>query len=104
MFRWAEDVYVEIEGRRCNIRAAMSVMRGIAFRRPFALARLPDDMVIGDPSGFDMRAVEKDSKPLSAFADNSAHFGPSNFSPSPGCWPRSADAIESIAFDIADEF
>jgi hypothetical protein len=56
----------------------MSVMRGIASRRPFALARLPDDMIIADPSGFDMRAVKKDPKPLSAFGDNSAHVGSSN--------------------------
>ena len=52
----------------------MSVMRGIAFRRPIGLARLPDDVMIGDPSGFDVRAVEKaTSQPLAAFADNSAH-------------------------------
>jgi hypothetical protein len=29
-------------------------------------------MMIGDPSGFDVRAVEKVTQPLSAFADNSA--------------------------------
>jgi hypothetical protein len=34
-------------------------------------------MIIGDPSGFDMGAVEKDPKPLSALADSSAHVGSS---------------------------
>ena len=30
-------------------------------------------MIVGDPSGFDMSAVEKDSETLSAFADNPSH-------------------------------
>jgi hypothetical protein len=51
----------------------MSVMRGIAFRRPVGLAGLPDDMMIGEPSGFDIRAVEKIAEPLTAFAYDSAH-------------------------------
>ena len=38
----------------------MRVMRGIALRRAIALAGLPDDVIVGDPSGFHMRAVEKD--------------------------------------------
>jgi len=78
MMRRPENVYVKIQGRRRDIGAAMSVMRGIALRRPLALPRLPDDMMIGDPSGFDVRAVEKVAQPLSAFTDNSAHAGSSD--------------------------
>jgi hypothetical protein len=59
MIRRPEDVDVKIEGRRRDVGAAMGVMRRIALRRPVALACLPDDMIIGDPSGLDMRAVEK---------------------------------------------
>jgi hypothetical protein len=55
------------------------VMRGIALRRPIALAGLPDDMIVGDPSSFDVAAVEKDSQPLSAFGDRSAHVSFSNW-------------------------
>ena len=65
MMRRTEDVDVEIEGRRRDIGTAMGVMRGVAFRRPVALACLPDDMIIGDPSGFDVGTVEKDPQPLS---------------------------------------
>jgi hypothetical protein len=32
-------------------------------------------VIVGDPSGFHMRAVEKDTQPLSTFADDSAHVG-----------------------------
>jgi hypothetical protein len=32
----------------------MRMMRGIALREPIALAALPDDMIVGDPSGFDV--------------------------------------------------
>ena len=71
----SEDVYIEIERRRRNIGAAVSVMRGIALRRPIALAGLPDDVIVGDPSGFHVRAVEKDTQPLSTFANDSAHVG-----------------------------
>jgi hypothetical protein len=73
-----EDVDVEIEGRRRDIGAAMRVVRGIALRRPIALAGLPDDMIVGDPSGFDVGAVEKDSQPLAAFANRCAHVSSSN--------------------------
>jgi hypothetical protein len=62
----------------------MSVMRGIAFRWPVGLACLPDDMMIGEPSGFNMCAVEKISQPLAALTDDSAHVR------SPiGAWPVS---------------
>jgi hypothetical protein len=54
MIRRPEDVDVEIEGHRRDIGTAMRVMRGVAFRRPVALACLPDNMMIGDPSGFDV--------------------------------------------------
>jgi hypothetical protein len=53
----------------------VSVVRGIALRRPIALAGLPDDVIVGDPSGFHVRAVEKDTQPLSTFANDSAHVG-----------------------------
>jgi hypothetical protein len=52
MIRRPEDVYVEIEGRRRDIGAAMRVMRRVAFRRPVGLACLPDDMMIGEAIGF----------------------------------------------------
>jgi hypothetical protein len=52
----------------------MGVTRGVAFRRPVALACLPDDMIIGDPSGFDVGTVEKDPQPLSTLADNTVHI------------------------------
>ena len=51
MIGWPEDVDVEIEGRRRDIGAAMGVMRGIALCRPVALARLPYDVIVGDPFG-----------------------------------------------------
>ena len=73
MIGWSEDVDVEIEGRRRDIGAAMGVMRGIALCRPVALGRLPYDVIVGDPFGLDMRAVEKSPQPLSAFADDSAY-------------------------------
>ena len=57
----------------------MSVMRGIAFRLTnIALTGLPDDMIIGDPTRLDMRAVEKHAKPVSAFADTPLTAGSSN--------------------------
>ncbi len=68
MVRRPQDVDVEIERPRRDIGAAMRVMRGIALRWPIALASLPDDMIIGDPSGLDVRAIEKDPQPLPAFA------------------------------------
>jgi hypothetical protein len=74
MIRRPEDVDVQIEGRRRDIGTTMRVMRGVAFRRPVALAGLPDDMMIGDPSGFDVGTVEKDPQPLSSFADNAVHI------------------------------
>jgi hypothetical protein len=78
MMRRPENVYVKIQRRRRDIGTAMSVMRRIALRRPLALPHLPDDMIIGDPSGFDLCTVEKVAQPLSAFADNSAHAGSSD--------------------------
>jgi hypothetical protein len=56
----------------------MCVMRRIALRRPIPLARLPDNMIIGDPSGFDMGAVEKDPEPPAALANDIAHTGSSD--------------------------
>jgi hypothetical protein len=73
-----EEVDVEIESGRRNIGAAMRMMRGIALRGPIALAGLPDDMIVGDPSGFDVGAVEKDSQPLSSFAGRCASVCSSN--------------------------
>jgi hypothetical protein len=70
------------------------VMRGIALRRPIALAGLPDDVIVGDPTGFHMRAVEKDSQPLSAFANNSAHVS-SPMGASPERRPRAANAVQT---------
>ena len=74
MIRRPEDVYVEIEGHRRDIGTAMGVTRGVAFRRPVVLACLPDDMIIGDPSGFDVGTVEKDPQRLSTLADNTVHI------------------------------
>jgi hypothetical protein len=74
MIRRPEDVDVEIEGRRRDIGTSMGVMRGVALRRPVALACLPDDMIIGDPTGFDVGTVEKDPQPLSSFANNIVHI------------------------------
>ena len=53
----------------------MGVMCGIAFGWPVALAGLPDDMIIRDPSRLDMRTIEKHAKPISACSyDAAAHI------------------------------